>query len=98
MSGLRLNVADVRDRPWLLDTLARPRAFPLVVGEDALAEAAPTLLALSRRKPDGLVVGGHFAGPTDPAVLDPPGPVRDLFRHPRFVVVMSRQGIFPPAN
>jgi hypothetical protein len=27
--------------------------------------------------------------------LDEPGPVRDLFAHPRFAVVCSRQGIFP---
>ena len=94
--GLRLNVADVRDRPWLLETLRRTGAFPLVVGEAGLAEAAPNLLRYLDSTPDSLAVGGHFAGPTDPAVLERPGPVRDLFRHPRFVVVMSRQGIFPP--
>jgi hypothetical protein len=30
-------------------------------------------------------------------VLDVPGAARDLFRHPRFSVVFSRQGIFPEA-
>ena len=96
--GLRLNVADVRDRPWLLDILGRLEAFPLVVGENALAEAAPALLKYLDANPSGLAVGGHFAGPTDPAALSRPGAVRDLFSHPRFVVVMSRQGIFAPTK
>jgi predicted TIM-barrel fold metal-dependent hydrolase len=95
--GVRLNVADVRDRPWLLDLLRRLGAFPLVVGEAGLADAAPGLLRYLDSASDSLAVGGHFAGPSDPAMLERPGPVRDLFRHPRFVVVMSRQGIFPPA-
>ncbi|MET0428954.1 MAG: amidohydrolase family protein [Microvirga sp.] len=94
--GLRLNVSDVRDRPWLLETLADLGAFPLVVGEAALSEAAPALLRYLDATPDGLAVGGHFAGPTDPGILERPGPARDLFRHPRFAVVLSRQGIFQP--
>ena len=95
-AGLRLSGADVRDRPWLLDLLAARGAFPLVCGENALAEGAAALCAYLDATPDGLVVGGHFAGPTDPRTLDTDPAVRDLFAHPRFVVVWSRQGIFPP--
>lgn len=95
--GLRVNVSDLRDRPWILDVLKSNAAFPFMVGQDALAEAAPLLLRYLDSAADSLVVGGHFAGPTDPAILERPGPVRDLFLHPRYAVVMSRQGIFPRA-
>jgi len=95
-AGLRLTDTDVRDRPWLLELLAARHAFPLVCGGNALAAAAPALCAYLDRTPDGLVVGGHFAAPTDPRILDTNAAVRDLFAHPRFVVVWSRQGIFAP--
>jgi hypothetical protein len=95
--GLRVNVSDLRDRPWILDALKANSAFPFMVGQDALAEAAPMLLRYLDSSVDGLAIGGHFAGPTDPGILERPGPVRDLFRHPRYAVVMSRQGIFPRA-
>jgi predicted TIM-barrel fold metal-dependent hydrolase len=96
--GLRVNVSDLRERPWILDALKKNSAFPFMVGQEALAEAAPLLLRYLDSAEDALVIGGHFAGPTDPAVLERHGSVRDLFRHPRFAVVMSRQGIFPRAQ
>lgn len=96
--GLRVNVSDLRDRPWILDALRRHGGFAFMVGQNALADAALDLLRYLDSAADALVVGGHFAGPADPAMLERPGPVRELFGHPRFAVVMSRQGIFARAQ
>ncbi len=92
--GLRLSGDEIAERPWALDALGAAGGLALVVGRDALAAPASHLLRYLERFPQGIVIGAHFAGPTDPAVLDRPGPARDLFRHPRFSVVCSRQGIF----
>lgn len=94
--GLRLSAEEIAERPWALDALGAAGGLALVVGRDALAAPAPQLLRYLDRFPDSVVIGGHFAGPTDPALLDQPGAARDLFAHPRFSVVCSRQGIFPP--
>ncbi len=95
--GFRLGDAKIAELPWVLDILGREGAVPLTVGARALAAAAPALVAYLERYANAIVVSAHFAGPTDPAVLRQPGPVRALFSHPRFHVVMSRQGMFNAA-
>ena len=96
--GLRVNVSDLGDRPWILEYLAKNGGFPFMVGQNGLSEAAPLLLRYLDSASDAVVVGGHFAGPTESILLERAGPVRDLFRHPGYSVVMSRQGIFPRAQ
>lgn len=95
--GFRLGDAKLAEQPWILDVLGREGAIPLAVGSRGLAAAAPALVAFLDRYPNAIVVSAHFAGPTDPAVLRGAGPVRALFSHPRFHVVMSRQGMFEAA-
>ncbi len=94
-TGIRLTGEDAAERPWLLEAIGRGHGIALVCGSDALAAAAPALLDHLARFDDALVVGGHFAGPTDPSALDRDAAVAELFRHERFAVVMSRQGHFP---
>jgi hypothetical protein len=95
--GLRLSVDEILGDPWVLDWLGERAALPFVVGENALSRAADLLVEHLQRFPASHIIGGHFAGPTDTKVLDVPGAARDLFHHPRFSVVFSRQGIFPEA-
>jgi hypothetical protein len=95
-SGLRLAGRHVTESPWILDTLGRSSATPLVCSSDALVREAPHLLAFLNEWSDGVVVAGHFAGPTDPAVFDEHPDVAELFSHERFAVIASRQGLFDP--
>jgi hypothetical protein len=94
-AGIRLSGADVAERHWLLDTIGEQHGFALVCGGDGLASGATALLRYLDAFDDGLVVAAHLAGPTDVAVFDDDAAVAELFAHPRFSVVMSRQGHFP---
>jgi len=96
--GMRLPASQVAEQPALLDLLAGLGGIALVVGEKGLAAAAPALVAHLERHREAIVIGGHFAGPTDPAILTGNPAVAALFGHPRFYVVFSRQGYFPPAT
>jgi hypothetical protein len=93
-SGLRLTDADVLERPWLLQTLARRGRIALVCGRPSAPGTASALLAHLERNADAIVVGGHFGGADDPRMLDS-GPAAELFSHPRFSVVFSRHGGYP---
>jgi hypothetical protein len=93
-AGVRLSGGDVADRPWLLDTIGERHGFALVCGGEGLASGAENLLGYLAAHEDGLVVAAHLAGPTDVSVFDDRA-VAELFAHPRFSVVMSRQGHFP---
>ncbi len=95
--GVRLGDTKIAELPWILDVLGREGAIPLTVGTRGLAVASPALVGFLDRYPKSIVVSAHFAGPTDPDALRQPGPVRALFSHPRFYVVMSRQGMFNAA-
>lgn len=96
-SGLRLTDGDIRDRPWILDMLARERRLAIVVGNVSSPECAAALARCLGRHPDMTIIGGHFAGIADPTVLKAEA-VADLFSHPRFFVVFSRQGAWPRAT
>jgi hypothetical protein len=96
--GLRLSVAEILVDPWLLDWLGERAALPFVVGESGLSGAAHLLVGHLERFPASHIIGGHFAGPTTTTVLEAEGAVRDLFHHPRFSAVFSRQGIFAKAT
>jgi len=95
LAGLRLAGEHVRDQPWILDLIGRAHGFALVCGSSGLVDNAIHLLDYLNEYGDGLVIGGHFAGPRDPAVFDENEAVRELFGHERFLAVFSRQGLFP---
>lgn len=96
-SGLRLTMFDVVEKPFLLDLIGAAGGIALVVGH--LAETAPAriLVDVLERHENLQVVAGHFAGGGAPHELATPY-VADLFAHPRFAVVFSRQGGYPPAQ
>lgn len=94
-SGLRLTTSDVVERPYLLDIVGRARGIALVVGRIADPSSAKALLDALVRHENLQVVGGHFAGGGEPAELAHPA-VAALFDHPRFAVVFSRHGGYPP--
>ena len=86
-TGLRLNVADVRDRPWLLDILGRLEAFPSSSAKTTWRKLRRPLKYLDANPADW--PWQAFRRAEDPAALSRPGAVEDLFSHPGFVVVMS---------
>ncbi|MCU1583836.1 MAG: hypothetical protein JWM49_392 [Microbacteriaceae bacterium] len=94
-SGLRLSGEHVSDSPWILDLIGERGGFALICGSNGLAENAAQLLEYLGSHEDGLVIGGHFAGPRETAVFDTDPYVASLFAHPRFVVNFSRHGPFP---
>ena len=96
-SGLRLSDADVLERPWLLDQVARAGGVSLVTGRCARPQTAAVLLDVLARHDECLLVACHFAGGGRPEDLHG-GPVAELFAHPRFHVVFSRQGGYPAAE
>ncbi|HEY0246998.1 MAG TPA: amidohydrolase family protein [Gryllotalpicola sp.] len=97
-SGIRLADRDLTDARDELVATGELGGIAVVCAEATSLEAgAAVLLAHLERFPDAAVVGGHFASPRDPAVLDG-GAVGELFRHPRFHVVFSRQGAFTAAT
>lgn len=95
-SGLRLTDQDIAERGFLLDIVAGIGRLALVVGQVSSARTSRTLLTALERHPGLRLIGGHFAGVDDPAVLTV-GPAAELFAHPRFSVVFSRHGGFPEA-
>ena len=92
--GIRIGEGTVAQEPALLDVLGREGAVPLVVGSDGLAVAAPNLLEVLDRYPDALVLAPHFASGGTPEMFSRMPGIDRLFRHPRFVVIFSRHGMF----
>jgi hypothetical protein len=95
-SGFRLSGGDIERTPWVLDLVGEQGAIALVCSSEGLHREAAALLAMLREFPDALVVGGHFAGPTELSVFEAPG-VAELFAHERFAVIASRQGLYDDA-
>jgi predicted TIM-barrel fold metal-dependent hydrolase len=95
-SGIRLPADLVTREPALLDIVGKARGTPYLEGSEGYRVAARTLLDFLERYPDCIVCGTHFAGPTDPAIFTRQELVGKLFRHPRFLVIFSRQGYMEP--
>ena len=91
-SGIRLPAAFIAANPDILELLGGAGAFPLVVGEQGLRVAAGLLGDYLDRYPSNFVIAGHFAGPTDAALLDTDAEVRRLFANPAFHVAFTRHG------
>jgi hypothetical protein len=93
--GLRLSTEHVRAHPWILDLIGEALGFALMCGRGGLEENAGELLRYLDTFDDGLVLGGHFAGPTDVSVFESSADTARLFEHERFAVILSRHGLFP---
>jgi hypothetical protein len=95
-SGIRLQAELVAREPALLDIVGKAQGTPYLEGNEGYRVAARQLLDFLDRYPDCIVCGTHFAGPTGPAIFSTQELVGRLFRHPRFLVIFSRQGYMDP--
>jgi predicted TIM-barrel fold metal-dependent hydrolase len=92
--GIRIFDRMIAEYPRLLQVMADLNLIPWVVGGPALAPAAGLLAEFLGGAEDRFVVAPHFAGAASPQLLEAPGPVRDLFAHPRLLVIFSRHGAY----
>ena len=91
-TGIRLQDRLIAVQPQLLDLVGKAKGMPYIEGSTGYQVAARQLLDFLDRYPGCAVCGTHFAGPTDPSILSQNELVNRLFRHPRFLVIFSRQG------
>jgi predicted TIM-barrel fold metal-dependent hydrolase len=96
-TGIRLQADLVAREPKLLDIVGKAEGVPYLEGSEGYKVAAPQLVDFLQRYPECVVCGTHFAGPTDPAIFSRNEAVGHLFRHPRFLVIFSRQGYMDQA-
>jgi hypothetical protein len=94
-TGIRLQADLVVCEPGLLDLVGKAQGTPYLEGNEGYRVAARTLLDFFDRYPRSVACGTHFAGPTDPAIFQQ-DLVGQLFRHPQFLVIFSRQGYMEP--
>jgi hypothetical protein len=91
-SGIRLPAAFIAANPDVLDIIGAAGGFPLVVGDQGHRVAAALLVEFLSKYPGSFVMAGHFAGPTDSALLETDAAISALFGHPRFHVAFTRHG------
>lgn len=97
--GMRVSLERIAEVPFVLDVMAERQGIPLVVtNQGGHAPQAERLLAFLNAHPASIIVSPHMAGPTNPAIFADNKAVRDLFAHPNFYVVASRQTLFDPAT
>lgn len=91
-TGIRLQAELIAREPQLLDVVGKAGGVPYLEGSEGYKVATSQLLDFLERYPECVVCGTHFAGPADPAIFSRNEAVGRLFRHPRFLVIFSRQG------
>jgi len=91
-TGIRLPAPLIAAEPQILDVVGKAGRAAYVEGNDGYRVAARVLLDFMDKYPDAAACGTHFAGPTDTGIFGKEDLVRQLFRHPRFFVIFSRQG------
>ena len=91
-AGIRLQAELIVKEPELLEVVGKAGGNPYLEGSEGYKVAAAQLVEFLERYPDCALCGTHFAGPTDPAIFSRQDEVARLFRHPRFLVIFSRQG------
>ena len=96
-SGIRLMARAAQEDPELLEIIGRQGRFALVVAFEPWQPFAEQLVDFLDRYPESFIIGGHFAGPCDPALLERSAAMARLFDHQRFVVAFTRQGLMDPA-
>lgn len=93
-SGIRIHARAAQEDPELLEIVGRQGRFALVVAFEPWTPYCEQLADFLDRYPQSVVIGGHFAGPCDPGLLDTEPVMRRLFGHDRFAVAFTRQGHF----
>ena len=93
--GIRIPEARLLAEPALGDAVGTAGGILLVVGAEGLKSAAPALTPWLDRFPSGLVLAPHFASGGDPGLFSAHPDLEQLYAHPRFAVIASRQGMFP---
>jgi hypothetical protein len=91
-TGIRLPAPLIAKEPAILDLVGKYGRAAYVEGNDGYQVATRVLLNFMDKYPEAVACGTHFAGPTDTAIFGKDDLVRQLFRHPRFFVIFSRQG------
>jgi predicted TIM-barrel fold metal-dependent hydrolase len=94
--GIRIFDRMLAEHPRLLGVMVELNLIPWVVGSPALAPAAGLLADYLKGAEDRLVVAPHFGGAASPHVLEENSAVRELFEHPRLLVIFSRHGAYDP--
>jgi hypothetical protein len=95
-TGIRLPAPMIAREPKILDLVGKAGRAAYVEGNDGYRVAARVLLDFMEKYPNAVACGTHFAGPTDTGIFGRQDLVRQLFRHPRFFVIFSRQGFMNP--
>ncbi len=95
-TGIRLPAPLIAKEPQILDLVGKAGRAAYVEGNDGYRVAARVLLDFMDKYPNAVACGTHFAGPTDAGIFGKEDLVRQLFRHPRFYVIFSRQGFMDP--
>jgi hypothetical protein len=95
-TGIRLPAPLIAAEPEILDVVGKAGRAAYVEGNDGYRVATRVLLNFMDKYPDAVACGTHFAGATDIGIFGKEDPVRQLFRHPRFYVIFSRQGFQDP--
>jgi hypothetical protein len=95
-TGIRLPAALIANEPQILDLVGKAGRAAYVEGNEGYRVAARVLLNFMDKYPDAVACGTHYAGPTDTGIFGKEDLVRQLFRHPRFFVIFSRQGFMDP--
>lgn len=96
-SGIRIMASAAQQDPELLEIVGRQKKFALVVGFEPWVPYCDLLSDFLDRYPVSFLIGGHFAGPCDPGLLESNSSMSRLFGHDRFAVAFTRQGLMDPA-
>ncbi len=94
--GVRIQARRIAAEPELLEPVGRAGGTPVLVGGDGYRVGAEAVLEFLHSYPECVVCAAHFAGPTDPTLVDRDRVVRTMYSHPRFLVVCSRHSAMDP--
>jgi predicted TIM-barrel fold metal-dependent hydrolase len=90
-AGIRLPEATISANPEVMEPVGRAGGAAYVVGSEGLRAVAESLCEFLDRYPDSLVCAPHLAGAASPELFAHDLRIRWLFRHPRFLVILSPQ-------
>jgi hypothetical protein len=96
--GMRMPAGLIVRQPELLEIVGSHGGIPYMLGPDLFADAALLLVEFLERYPACCVCAPHFGGVASVSIFDELPHARRLLEHPRFNVIVSRQGAFDPTE